>query len=185
MAEKKESKLLAIVAIIVFSQALLTVGAVWYLKKDLNDPATHTQPAIHIDTAFEEETKPSDPADSTETTSYKFEKNDADYFKEYTIFNSDELDGIALNPVNAEGRFIVLTMGFEHAQADKMLPEELGLKMGIIKNNMIDYLSAQDISYLEDIKNRKEIKDKVKELVNSLISRGKITRVLFTQYVIQ
>lgn len=105
-----------------------------------------------------------------------------DYIKDYTIFAIGDL---IVNPFGTESRFFIVSISFEHKQADKKLPDELTNKTPLIKDKLIYYFSRLSVEELQKIDNRDIFKEDIMKTVNSMLTTGRITNVLFEQYVIQ
>jgi flagellar basal body-associated protein FliL len=107
-----------------------------------------------------------------------------DYFKEYSIFN---LEDIVVMPQSnsSETHYLVIKMGFEYHLSDKKLPDELKNKIILITDNISFYLSSQSLDDLSKIHYRSVLKDEIKSMVNQVLTQGEITNVLFAQYIIQ
>lgn len=109
-------------------------------------------------------------------------ENVKDYFEDYAIYNWED---IIVNPSDADNRYLVVSLGFEYKLEDEKLPTELENKKVLITDNINSYLSSQSLIDLANNKNREKMKENIKKIVNKLLSEGKITNVLFAQYVIQ
>lgn len=189
MSLKENSPLLIGLIVVVILQVVLTGIFFIFLKNQRNDKVLNehlSQLALQQQANSGVATNAAvNESSNTVNGVDVFKSEDVNYFKEYSVFTNAELEGIAINPQNADGHFLVLTLGLEYKQSDKKLPEELGLKMVLLKSRLIDYLSSKDLSYYDDIKNREALKINLKDLINSLLNNGKINRVLISQYVIQ
>lgn len=95
-----------------------------------------------------------------------------------------ELDPIIANPAGSGGqRYLMIKVGLEAAEA-KVL-EELGTKSIVVKETILGKLSAQTVEDLADIGKRDQIKEEVRGALNSILSEGEISRLYFTEYVLQ
>jgi len=104
-----------------------------------------------------------------------------DYIKDYALF---DLGDIILNPMGTE-RFFIAAIQLEYRQADKNLPTELKNKMPLMKDRVMQLFSRKSLEELRDIENRERYKEEVMRSVNSILLEGRVTSVIFEQFVIQ
>jgi flagellar basal body-associated protein FliL len=104
-----------------------------------------------------------------------------DFTRDFTLFN---LDDIIVNPAGVD-RFFITSLALEHRQADRNLPVELRNKTPMIKDALIGYFSRRTVEELRDIDNREMYRDDVMRLINGMLIEGRITNVVFQQWVIQ
>ena len=105
-----------------------------------------------------------------------------DYERDFALL---KLDDIIINPSGAESRFFVVTITFEYRQSDKKLPAELGSKTALIKDRIISYFSKLTVDEIKDLNNRNAFKMDVMRITNNLLINGRITDVLFDQFIVQ
>jgi len=189
MAEKKSSNsLLPTIGIIVITQTVLMI-AFWYLlvpKLLENEKPKPKQDLALIENLQKQEQQEQEAKqDTTKKNINLFKRDDTDYLKERSLYSNEKLNGLAVHPVDNSDAYLVVSMGFEYLQKNAKVSEELGLKLDVAIDRLITWFSSQEIDYLSDIRNRPEIKNKIKELVNNVLTKGEITRVVFTQYLIQ
>lgn len=190
MADKKKGNgggMLPTIGIIVVTQTVLMI-VFWYLLVpkllDKEKPKPQTDLAL-IEELQKQEQEEKAVQDTTKKSLNLFKRDDTDYIKDRALYNNEQLNGIAVHPIDAPDVYVVVSMGYEYLQKNAKVSEELGLKLGIIMDRLNTWLSSQELDYLADVNNRSEIKDKIKELVNNVLTTGEITRVVFTQYLIQ
>ena len=95
-----------------------------------------------------------------------------------------ELDNLIINPTNTDGkRYLMVKIGFESDEPKAL--EELTAKDVVVRDAILRYLSSQSVEYLSAISNRDDLKEGLREIMNEILEDGRITRLYFTQYVIQ
>ena len=104
-----------------------------------------------------------------------------DFTRDFTLFN---LDDIIVNPAGVD-RFFITSLALEHRQADRNLPNELRNKTPLIKDALIGYFSRLTVEELRDIDKREDYRDDVMRLINGMLIEGRVTNVVFQQWVIQ
>ncbi|HPM01756.1 MAG TPA: flagellar basal body-associated FliL family protein [Candidatus Cloacimonadota bacterium] len=114
------------------------------------------------------------------TTSPKVKAKD--YLTEYAIAN---LSDIVINPKDSPESFLVVSIALEYQIKNENLPTELKNKDLLIKDKILTYFSLKSKDELQNIDNREIFKKEIKKDVNALLIEGKITNVLFPQYVMQ
>ncbi len=101
---------------------------------------------------------------------------------EYGVFL--ELENLVVNPAASEGRrYLMVSLGLE-AERQAVLDETESRDV-VIRDKIIRTLSARPVEELSDITLREEIKEDLIEEINSVLRRGEIQRLYFTQYVLQ
>jgi len=104
-----------------------------------------------------------------------------DFARDFTLFNVDD---IIVNPAGVD-RFFVTSLSLEHRQADRNLPVELRNKTPLIKDAVIGYFSRLTVEELRDIDNRENYREDVMRIINGMLIEGRVTNVVFQQWVIQ
>lgn len=96
-----------------------------------------------------------------------------------------ELDGIVVNPRGTGGRrYLMVKVGVE-AEGEKTLVRLDELRPVAI-DAIIDIMSALEVSELTDMGRRDSLKVAVRDRFNTLLGDdGPVTRIYFTQYVLQ
>lgn len=109
-------------------------------------------------------------------------KDAKDYLNEYSVFNVND---IVVNPKDSPESFLVVSIAFEYQIKNVNLPNELKNKDLLIKDKILTYFSSKNASELQAIENRELFKSDLKKLINGSLIEGRITNVLFSQYVMQ
>ena len=96
-----------------------------------------------------------------------------------------ELDGIVVNPRGTDGRrYLMIKVGIEAEEA-KTLTRIDELRPAAV-DAIIDLMSAQPVEVLGDITQRDALKAELLARLNRMLGKdGPVTRVYFTQYVLQ
>ena len=142
---------------------LLSLAAGGYLAYSQYSKLTQAAAVIGQDFGSEEE------QDNTEPVEYG----------EFT-----ELQGLIINPSGTEGRrYLMVNVGLETGNA-KVL-EELEQKDIVVRDKILQLLSLRTVPELSDIALREEIKEQLLTEVNSVLEEDRVTRLYFTQYVLQ
>ncbi len=111
------------------------------------------------------------------------EEADAEVPVEYGEFT--ELDGIVVNPRGTDGRrYLMIRLGVEAAEAETLA--RLDLLRPAAVDAVIRLMSDQSIETLTDITQRDSLKEEIRTQFNTILGEdGPVSRVYFTQYVIQ
>ena len=95
-----------------------------------------------------------------------------------------EIDNLIINPTGTHGkRYLMVKIGFE-SDAPAVL-EELTIKDVVVRDAIVRYLSSQSVPDLAAIEKRDSLKGGLRKRINGILEKGTITRLYFTQYVIQ
>ena len=95
-----------------------------------------------------------------------------------------ELDNLIINPTGTDGkRYLMVKIGFESDKPAAL--EELTTKDVVVRDAIVRYLSAQTVPDLAAIEKRDSLKGSLRKRINNILEEGQITRLYFTQYVIQ
>jgi len=106
-----------------------------------------------------------------------------DYIKDYAIFT---LGDIVVNPRDAEkNTYLITSISFAYRLSDKNMPVELKNKTPIFRDSILSYFSRCTLVDLRDIEKRDTFKEDIMRMVNESLLEGRITNVLFEQFVIQ
>ncbi len=167
-----------IIVIIVLVQLIIGVAIYFLFLREKSEPIRLK--ALETTTLTDTTSSISKDKDDNDLKSNSFDAKD--YIKDYTIFSIGDL---IINPYGSESRFFIISISFEHRQAEKKLPDELKNKTPLIKDRLIGYFSRLAIEDLQKIDNRDIFKDDIMKTVNSMLTEGRITNVFFEQYVIQ
>jgi hypothetical protein len=104
------------------------------------------------------------------------------YIRDFTIFSLGE---IIVNPREAERAFFITTISLEHRQADRRLPQELQAKTSILLDRVQTYFSGLTLDDLRNPDNRPVFRNDIISILNNQLIEGRVTDVLFEQWVIQ
>lgn len=95
-----------------------------------------------------------------------------------------ELQGLIVNPSDSEGtRYLMLNIAIEALDAGVL--EQVGQMELVIRDTILKQLSKRTVRELSDITLRDQIKTDLKASINDILQDGEITRLYFTQYVLQ
>lgn len=95
-----------------------------------------------------------------------------------------ELQGFIINPAGTGGtRYLMVNLGLESANASTL--EELKEKEVVVRDTILKLLGQRTVDELADIGLRTQLKQELRDAVNTVLQKGKIDRVYFTQYVLQ
>ena len=115
---------------------------------------------------------------------YEEETNDEQESEPIEYGEFRELDNLIINPTGTDGkRYLMIKIGFESDKAKAL--EELGEKDVVVRDAILRYLSSQTVEDLAAIDKRDDLKQGLREIINEILVKGKITRLYFTQYVLQ
>ena len=95
-----------------------------------------------------------------------------------------ELENLIINPSGTDGtRYLMVKIAFESAEAKAL--EEVTSKNVVVRDAILRFLQSKTVEDLSSIEQREEIKHDLRELINEILDNGDITRLYFTQYVLQ
>ena len=80
-------------------------------------------------------------------------------------------------------RYLKVTIELE--VTDKKIIEELNILKPKLRDNVLDLLTAKSYKDLVDMVGKQRLRDEIQMRLNSYLSGGKITKVYFTEFVIQ
>ncbi|MBC7186089.1 MAG: flagellar basal body-associated FliL family protein [Calditrichaeota bacterium] len=94
------------------------------------------------------------------------------------------LEDLVINPAFSGGeRYLVLSLVF--ISDTKETQKEIEQKLPLIQDNLNTLLSQKGVWWYSNSENREALREEIRVAVNELLRTGKVTRVLFTKYVIQ
>jgi len=183
-----KGKVNILVIIIIIVVQLLAVAAVWWFF--IKEPAEEAPAGPTAITKTDVELPPPPPATSTgDNKSSSTSDNTTptgkalDFIKDYAIFN---LGDVVLNPMGAEkNTFFITTISFEYRLSDKNIAVELKNKTPIFRDLILSYFARVTLDDLKNFEKRDTFKEDIQRMVNGSLLEGKITNVLFEQFVIQ
>lgn len=181
MIDTKGKINIIVIIVIILVQLLIAAGLYFFVLKEKDEPVklttlekTEILPQKQTSVASRNsEIRSSDTIQSLEAR---------DYIKDFTIF---DLGDLIVNPLGTESRFFIVTISFEHRQSDRRLPDELKNKVPLFRDRLIGYFSRLTVDDLRNIENRDIFKDDIMQMINSMLTEGRITNVFFEQFVIQ
>ena len=95
-----------------------------------------------------------------------------------------EMESLIVNPSGTEGkRYLMVKIGLE-SDKNKAL-EEVTEKAVVVRDAILKNLSARTVDELATIESHDKIKEGLREVINEILEEGEITRLYFTQYVLQ
>lgn len=95
-----------------------------------------------------------------------------------------EIENMIVNPAESGGsRYLMVNVGFE-SDRDAVLIE-LEEKEVVVRDRVINLLSEFTVPLLADIDHRSALKDTLRQSINEVLDEGQVTRLYFTQYVLQ
>jgi flagellar basal body-associated protein FliL len=183
---------ITIVVAIIVVQALLSVAVYFFVLRD-SDPASG-----QLTTLERTEVEPRRPDRQPD----RYDEPDRDrgrgndnrrddpsagfgarcFIKDYAIWSFGDL---VVNPAGDDSRFFMVTISFEYRQADKRLPDELKAKRPLFNDALRQYFSRLTVDELRNHQNIDDYKEDIMRMVNSMLIEGRITNVLFEQFVLQ
>jgi len=102
--------------------------------------------------------------------------------REYGAFA--ELKGLIVNPAGSSGnRYLAVSLAFETKSSS--VETELQNKRVVVKDAMLNLLSKRTVDELSNPDRRTELKESLREEVNSIVSSGTVNRLYFTEFVLQ
>ena len=95
-----------------------------------------------------------------------------------------ELESLIINPEGTDGkRYLMVKIGLESDKAKAL--SEVTEKEVVVRDAILRNLSARRVDELASIEQRDALKDGLRETINQILENGKVTRLYFTQYVLQ
>ena len=95
-----------------------------------------------------------------------------------------EMESLIINPAGTDGtRYLMIKIGLESKKAKAL--EEVKEKAIVLRDAILRDLSARTVDELGAIEQRNQIKEDLREVINGILEKGEVTRLYFTQYVLQ
>ncbi len=95
-----------------------------------------------------------------------------------------EMESLIVNPAGTDGtRYLMIKIGLESKKAKAL--EEVREKAIVLRDAILRDLSARTVEELAAIEQRNQIKESLREVINGILEKGEVTRLYFTQYVLQ
>lgn len=94
------------------------------------------------------------------------------------------IEDVIVNPAGTLGqRFVNITLGLECEKA--ALLKELGQRDVQIRDAIIGILVTKRIDQLDDLEDKKQLKKEILKKLNSIVTKGKIKNVYFSNFILQ
>jgi flagellar basal body-associated protein FliL len=106
-----------------------------------------------------------------------------DWEKEFTIVEEDGFKEMTFT--TADGRYFVVTLAFEIPLKAKGLPEELKGKKAMISESIYQVMGTYQLDELIAPDKQKDIKEHLKNVINTHLDKGKIQSVIFESFASQ
>ena len=95
-----------------------------------------------------------------------------------------EMENMIVNPSGTDGkRYLMIKIGLESDKAKALA--EVTEKEVVVRDVLLRTLSAHTVDELGDLALRDELKNELRLAINEILEKGEVTRVYFTQYVLQ
>ncbi len=96
-----------------------------------------------------------------------------------------EMDGIVVNPRGTDGRrYLMVRLGVEAKKAETL--SRLDALRPAAVDAVIEMMAQQPVEALTDVSQRDSLKEAIRSEFNRLLGKdGPVTRIYFTQYVLQ
>ena len=95
-----------------------------------------------------------------------------------------EVENMIINPSGTDGkRYLMIKIGLESDKA-KVLAE-VKEKQVVVRDAILKTLSVHTVDELADLELRDELKHELRAAINEILVKGEVTRLYFTQYVLQ
>jgi len=108
-----------------------------------------------------------------------------DYAKNFAVLTLDTFQEMVVNPQNSNGHILMISIGLEYILKEKKLPDELNVKMAILRNDLNLLLAEQSLDDLYNYEYRETLAGKMLETLNKSLTDGQLTGVFITDYIIQ
>ncbi|MEZ4702900.1 MAG: flagellar basal body-associated FliL family protein [Rhodothermales bacterium] len=95
-----------------------------------------------------------------------------------------ELSNIVVNPADSNGRrLLMVSLGIESVEPAQL--ESIKSREMVVRDTIIKLLGRRTVEELAAIEQRNTIKDELRQAVNGIVTEGEVSRLYFTQYVLQ
>lgn len=95
-----------------------------------------------------------------------------------------QIENMIINPAGSSGkRYLLVSLGLE-SQSPVVL-EEIKTKDVVVRDTVLKVLGVRTIDELADINRRNELKSQIRDAINGVLSEGEVSRMYFTQFVLQ
>jgi len=93
-------------------------------------------------------------------------------------------DNLLVNPANSAGKNILVADLVMEAKKGGVL-NELEEKSVVLRDALLEILAERTVNELADISLRQEIKDSLLATTNQILTKGRVERLYFTEYILQ
>jgi flagellar protein FliL len=95
-----------------------------------------------------------------------------------------KIDGMIVNPARSEGkRFLLVDIGLESTSSAAL--GELQQKEIVVRDTILKVLGSRTVEELTSLDHRNAMKEDILGAINSVLTKGTIEYLYFTQYVLQ
>jgi flagellar basal body-associated protein FliL len=172
---------LVIVLVIILANALLGFVLYFFFIRGSETPQQHgLTPLTRTEVDHHKEDYYDDKPGRYNDNSSDFGAKD--YAKDYAIW---ELGDMIVNPYGGDTKFFITSISFEYRLSDKKLPAELQSKLPLFKDSIQNYFARITVEDLRDIELRDGFKRDIMRSVNGMLIEGRITNVIFSQWLFQ
>jgi flagellar protein FliL len=115
---------------------------------------------------------------------FRFAKADTKEDKPRNYGEFIKLQGMIINPAESEGkRFLMVDIGLESSSGAVL--NEIESKDIVVRDAIIKVLGSRTVQELSSLDHRNAMKEDLIAAINSLLRRGEVEYIYFTQYVLQ
>ena len=95
-----------------------------------------------------------------------------------------KIENLIVNPRGSNGqRYLMVALGLESHSAAAL--EEVSSKEVVVRDTVLKILGQYTVKQLSSLHSRDTSKAQIRRALNDIISKGKIDRLYYTQYVLQ
>jgi len=95
-----------------------------------------------------------------------------------------QIENMIINPAGSGGkRYLLVSLGLE--SQNPVVLEEIKTKDVVVRDTVLKVLGVRTMEELADISRRDELKRQIRDAVNGILSEGQVSRMYFTQFVLQ
>jgi flagellar basal body-associated protein FliL len=110
-------------------------------------------------------------------------EKEVDWEKEFSIINIEDFTDLVIT--TSDQKYFQVTLAFEVKLADKTLPEELEMKKAMISEAIFQLLTTYTLDELASPEGQKAVKERLKNVINTKLTKGKINSVIFERFASQ
>jgi flagellar protein FliL len=95
-----------------------------------------------------------------------------------------QISGMIVNPARSDGkRFLMVDLGLESSSSAVL--NELQQKEIVVRDTILKVLGSRTVDELASLEHRNVMKEDILDAINSVLNRGTVEYLYFTQYVLQ